>query len=95
MDEVGNKVLWVNIAGDFARPLCGLRIPAGGGVEHFTAGGLRPPWLLSVVRQHTSQLEAGARTKKAGRLAPSCEMFVEHRGFEPLTYRLRTYRSTN
>ena len=21
--------------------------------------------------------------------------FVEHRGFEPLTYRLRTYRSTN
>ena len=22
-------------------------------------------------------------------------VFVEHRGFEPLTYRLRTYRSTN
>ena len=30
--------------------------------------------------------------KTAGR---SLLFFVEHRGFEPLTYRLRTYRSTN
>ena len=35
-----------------------------------------------------------AKREKARRM-PAFSLFVEIRGFEPLTYRLRTYRSTN
>ena len=47
-----------------------------------------------VVRPYASKL-ATADNKKAPQLRYDALSLVEHRGFEPLTYRLRTYRSTN